>query len=176
MTKRVTVKNSAFIRTGYTPMPYHIDTVWNSGAKERLEIVGIEWVDTDVEVASRIDIVTETSLFKYGIKDDYWLLSVSNSTGDSFSHQPRAAITYVDIFDHLSDAENTVQYIENFISEIKNFSLPNYGFIPYSNSGNSRMLSLAHLDAVFDFPDGVFLNKIVCTNIKRWPYDNKPKL
>jgi hypothetical protein len=176
MTKRITTKNSAFACTGYTPVAYHIDTVWNSGAKERLEITGVEWVDTDAEAAARIDIITEMKLFDYGIQDECWLLTVSNSTGDSFSHQYRAVITYVDIFNHLTDAENTVQAIQDFIAGIKCFSLPNNGYIPYINSGSHRMLSLAHLNAVFELPDGVFLNKIVPADVKRWPYDDKPKL
>lgn len=175
MTKRITQKHSVLVKTGYTPIPYHIDTVWNSGAKERLEVVGVEWVDIDVEVASRIDLVTETQLFYRSCADDnYWLLSVSNSIGDSFSHTSRAVITYVDIFDSLTGAQDTVQAINDFIAGIKNFSLPNNGYIPYTNSGNHRMLSLAHLDGVFEFPDGVFLNKLTIANMKRWPYDCKP--
>lgn len=151
---------------------YHIDVEWDNAKHESLVLNGISWVDPDKDRAGQVDLVSSRMLSK---SPDlaYWLVSVSNSTGDSFGSTPRAEIVHADIFDDYDEALNLVDILENLVlgtSRALHYTMPDDGWVSYQNGGQSRKLDLSHLDGIFDRLDGVFLMQIGKDQVKRWAF------
>ncbi|WP_163058030.1 hypothetical protein [Acidithiobacillus ferrooxidans] len=155
---------------------YHIDVVWETASRETLVLKSIAWVDPDEDTAGQVDLVSNRMLWDDVGDEPCWLVSVSNSTGDSFGSTPRSEITHADIFDVHEEALGLVDTLENIVQETSRatiYTMSNKGFVAYRNDHYPRMLDLSHLDGVFDRLDGVFLMQIWKEQVKRWAYSEK---
>ena len=151
---------------------YHIDVAWETASRETLTLKSIAWIDPDLDTAGQVDLVSGRML------DDpdraYWLVSCSNSTGDSFGSTPRSEVVHADIFDDYEEALDLVAILENLVlgtSRAIHYTMPNDGWVAYRNDSNPRMLDLSHLDGIFDRLDGVFLMEIGKAQVKRWAFN-----
>jgi hypothetical protein len=153
---------------------YHIDVAWDSVAHKSLVLNGIAWVGPNEDTAGQVDLV---SCMMLGNPDRaYWLVSVSNGTGDRSGSAPRSEVVHADIFDDHEEALELVAILENLVlgtSRAIQYTMPNNGWVAYRNDSNSRMLDLSHLDGIFDRLDGVFLMQIGKEQVKRWAFSNK---
>ena len=150
---------------------YHVDVAWKSLRRESLVLKSIAWVHPDEDTAGRVDLVSSRML--EDPDQEYWLVSVSNSSGDSFGSTRRAEITHADLFVDLEDAAALVSTLENLVRETSQtiqYAIPNDGWVSYRNDGRHRMLDLSHLDGMFDRPDGVFLMRIEKEQVRRWAF------
>jgi hypothetical protein len=151
---------------------YRIDAAWETASRENLSLKSIAWVNPDEDTAGQVDLVS--NLMLEDRDRDCWLVTVSNSSGDSFGSTPRAEIVHADIFDDYDEALNLVDILENLVlgtSRALHYTMPNDGWVAYQNGGQSRMLDLSHLDGIFDRLDGVFLVQIGKDQVKRWAFD-----
>ncbi len=137
---------------------YHIDAEWENENRESLILQSIAWVNPKKDIAGQL----------------YWLVSCSNSTGDSFVSDYRSEIIHADIFDDREEAIKLVVMLENIATETSrklHYTMPNNGWVAYYNDQQPRMLDLSHLDGIFDRLDGVFLIQISDKQVKRWTYE-----
>jgi hypothetical protein len=150
---------------------YCIDVAWETERRENLSLKSIAWVNPDEDTAGQVDLVS--NLMLENRDRDYWLVTVSNSTGDSFGSTPRAEIVHADIFDDYDEALNLVDILENLVlgtSRALHYTMPDDGWVAYRNDTNPRMLDLSHLDGIFDRLDGVFLVQIGKDQVKKWVF------
>lgn len=155
---------------------YHIEASWETVDRESLVLESIAWVNPDEDTAGQVDLVSSKMLDDWDSDHPYWLVSCSNSTGDSFGSTPRSEITHADIFDVHEEALGLVDTLENIVQETSRatiYTMSNKGFVAYRNDHYPRMLDLSHLDGVFDRLDGVFLMQIWKEQVKRWAYSEK---
>ncbi|MHB1641935.1 MAG: hypothetical protein ACYCS8_04670 [Acidithiobacillus sp.] len=153
---------------------YHIEASWETVDRESLVLESIAWVNPDEDTAGQVDLVSSKMLDDWDSDHPYWLVSCSNSTGDSFGSTRRAEITHADIFDNHEEALGLVGTLENLVlgtSRAIQYTMPNNGWVAYRNDSNSRMLDLSHLDGIFDRLDGVFLMQIGKEQVKRWAFE-----
>ena len=151
---------------------YHIDVAWETPDRESLALKSIAWVNPDQDTAGQVDLVSGKMLDNPDLA--YWLVSCSNSTGDSFGATRRAEIIHADIFDVHEDALDLVTILENLVlgtSRTIHYTMPNDGWVAYRNDGQPCMLDLSHLDGIFDRLDGVFLMRIEEKQVKRWAFE-----
>ncbi len=151
---------------------YRIDATWETLSRENLFLKGIAWVNPDEDMAGQVDLVSNRMLDDQ--ERDYWLVTVSNSSGDSFGSTPRAEITHADIFDDHEEALELVGILENLVLGTQgalHYTMPNDGWVAYRNGGQPRMLDLSHLDGIFDRLDGVFVMRIGKEQVRRWAFD-----
>jgi hypothetical protein len=150
---------------------YHVDSFYDE-TNEKLVIKSIGWVHPEEDIAGMVDMLSTIVMFDMD-SISYWLVSVSNSSGDSFSSTPMAELSHVALFHDEEDAQALVKKVEDVISGLNwaSFTLPNDGYIQYHNDGYSKLLDISYMDGVFNKPDGVFLTKIEKKMVSRWAYD-----
>ncbi len=144
----------------------------DSAKRQSLVLNGISWVDPDKDMAGQVDLVSIRMLSKSPDRA-YWLVSISNSTGDSSGSESRSEVVHADIFDDHEEAMALVAILENMALETSrafHYTMPNNGWVAYKNDDFPRMLDLSHLDGIFDRLDGVFLMQIEEEQVKRWVF------
>lgn len=151
---------------------YHIEVAWETQNRKSLALKSISWVNPDQDTAGQVDLVSGKMLDNPD--RTYWLVSCSNSVGDSFQSLRRAEIVHADIFDRREDALALVATLESLVQETSralHYTMPDDGWVTYQNDWQKRRFDLSHLDGIFDRLDGVFMMEIQKEQVKRWAFD-----
>lgn len=149
---------------------YHLDLHWQDTERNVLVLDAIRWLDPESDVAGLVDLVSRNYIApsQFDIqKDKLWLLVATHCEGDSFSHEHRAQIIPIDLFDETALAEES---FANLSKLVRKDDIAQHFFYRLRSLEDPHPFSFPELDGIFSYLDGAFLLEVKPEHVQRYTY------